>query len=136
MTNPYTPSEAELIPDITEAQITRKRKISAVIFSAISLILNLGMHAVIPQFSEIFESFGADLPFLTQLVLSTYGFYAISFLICIVACFLICINHKVVRQRPKALFSFVIIGFMLSLILAGLSIVSMYLPIFKVSHVV
>jgi len=63
-----------------------------VILTALILIGSLMMIFVIPQISQIFEDFGTNLPFSTQLVINTSNFMAKDYLFIILGVFLLIIG--------------------------------------------
>ena len=90
----------------------------------------------IPSFEKLFSGFGADLPTLTSTVIR-YSKYAIVFaLVVVFPLASMWWNRSSGSLSENQNFRRVIIGFLIALIIGTVTVIAMYLPIFKMGAVV
>jgi len=102
----------------------------------ISTLVYVGIYLAIPSFQDIFESFGADLPALTNFILSTYYFYALFSLLGWVPSVLLYINKANYKAKEKRLFAFVVINLVLAFMTLMITVIGLYQPINQMGSVV
>lgn len=104
-------------------------RMAAMVFAWVLLIgLSVGMQSAVPQFTEVFKSFGADLPLPTMFAMQAYP--CLLLLPLLVAPVWHCWPRKTARLRAAAIFCWVGVG--VNLLTFG----TLYLPIFRLGSVV
>lgn len=104
----------------------------------ISIFFFIAIILVIPQFTEIFKSFGADLPSLTLFVINLHQYFILFIFAGLIPCIILLISSLRGKQHKhqKLLFIAVVTYFVFSIMIFLVSMISMYLPVFRVSTVV
>ena len=95
-----------------------------------SLISFIWLSYVVPEFIELFEEFGSDLPGITKLVINIHdNFYLLA-----IPGFI----GNILIHLKKQLAGWWLVGFsgVMAITLIPLTIIAMYLPIFQMSEVV
>ncbi|WP_163834694.1 hypothetical protein [Spartinivicinus ruber] len=139
MKEPYAVPESSLEDCKIESMSTWAVLLSLGLI-VLSLFIHIGVIFVIPQFQKVFAGFGADLPAITEFVLSTYRFYFLVFLVLLPICTLI-YRKKLIykgkeKRRKNPMLAFSVLIFVLTLVINGFSMISMYIPIFSLGSVV
>ena len=95
-----------------------------------ALISFILLSYVVPEFEELFESFGADLPAFTRLVIGVHDYFYFLAAPGVVG------NLLIYNFNNKA--GWWLVGFsgVMGILLIPLTIIAMYLPIFEMSKVV
>lgn len=95
-----------------------------------ALISFILLSYVIPEFGELFEGFGAELPVFTKLVLTVHEYFYLLALPGVIGNLLI--------YNSKNVAGWWLVGFSgaMGILLIPLTIIAMYLPIFEMSRVV
>ena len=95
-----------------------------------ALIIFILLSYVIPEFEELFEGFGADLPSFTKLVLTIHEYFYLLALPGVIG--------NVLIYNSKNVAGWWLVGFSgaMGILLIPLTIIAMYLPIFEMSRVV
>jgi type II secretory pathway component PulF len=111
---------------------------------ALSLLIGLTLisgiiygviYRTVPQFNELFESFGSELPLLTILVLNTYMFYGLFFLIGFVPCIKLFRNRNAATGNEIKLSLIVVSNFILAILIQGFVLIGLYYPVFQMGEV-
>lgn len=92
-----------------------------------------GVNLVIPQFNDVFQNFGAELPLLTRMFLS--GRYALFALPLIVMTAWALTPRRTPPGNERGIVA-VLVGIGLGVILLPLCVIAMYLPIFHLAGAV
>jgi type II secretory pathway component PulF len=86
----------------------------------------------VPEFEELFASFGAELPSVTLFILSSYCFLSFFAIFNVVPCFYLYKDRAKPGINKGRLMLFVVLGFIWSLFVLGFVVIGLYLPIFKI----
>ena len=106
-------------------------KILAILTAAIILVYGVGAYFILPDFEELFISFGADLPFITKAVLVSYPYWLVALLIPI-GIYIRYLTKRELSEKVKNRILFVFVSMLLfSIVLLPVVIAAMYLPIFE-----
>ena len=108
----------------------------SITLTVISLLIYSAPYNMVPSFEELWEGFGAELPFLTLLMLKTYKFYALLAFIGIIPCVILFLNRFTYRKKQSKLFIIVLLNLFISFSLFAFVIIACYLPIFALGSVV
>jgi type II secretory pathway component PulF len=95
-----------------------------------ALISFILMMFVVPEFEELFEGFGAELPVFTQLILNVHNQFYLLALPGVIGNLLI--------QSFKNRIGWWLVGFtaVMGVLLIPLTVIAMYLPVFEMGNVV
>lgn len=102
----------------------------------VSGILYFMIYIIVPQFKEIFDAFGSELPSFTLFVMDTYRFYSIFILIGVIPCILLFINQSMHRKKQRKLFTVVVFNLVLSFLILCFVLAGLYWPIFQLGSVI
>lgn len=119
---------------ISQPPVKRWMLIVGPVLLFLSALNYLTMFFQAPRFVELFAGFGADLPMLTGIVLTTSPYFGVLILIGLVPCIKL-FNTSDGARASKSLM-WIAAGFGASLILLGIWVTAMYLPIFQMGSVV
>ena len=95
-----------------------------------ALIIFVLLHYVVPEFEELFEGFGAELPFFTRLVLNVHEYFYLLTIPAFVG------NILIYNMKNQLGWWLVGITGVMGILLIPLTIIAMYLPIFQMGNVV
>jgi len=115
---------------------TRKFLLSASCITTIILaILVVAAYFIIPVFTEMFSSFGGELPSTTQFVIATYKYWLIIPIITLAICIDVW-RRSEYTGRYRTLVSYTLLGFVVGTIflVVFVSIFAMYAPIFTMGN--
>ena len=104
------------------------------------VLLSAAIYALIyfngAGFENLFEGFGADLPMITRVVLTSYKWYGILVMVGVVPSFYMFKNRTCFIGNRNRLFARVVASFGLALFMLGVVTAAVYLPIFQMGAVV
>jgi type II secretory pathway component PulF len=126
--NPYAKTPAASLTNAGPQQRVSRSMIALVISWLLLGLLCVAIQSVIPQFGEVFSSFGADLPKLTQLVQAYHEAALLLPVVPILAYFFW-------PRRARRVRAALILCWLSMLPVVGM-MVAMYLPIFRLGAVV
>lgn len=107
--------------------------IASVVFSA---TIYSWVFVATPAFASLYSGFGADLPWLTAVVLATSRFYGLLLLIGLIPCVILVKRRNTIGAERSRLFKLIALGFGLACTLLGVFTVAMYLPVFRMGAAV
>lgn len=104
-------------------------------FSIVNIVLivlySVGGYFVVPQFAELFKSFGADLPLVTKFVLISYHYWFVLLILPLS----ILVKYLITPEPPawtnRILMYITMPMFVFLVFFIPLLVVAMYLPIFE-----
>ncbi|MGI0119861.1 hypothetical protein [Zooshikella sp. RANM57] len=135
MENHYQPPQSDSRREDDNA-ISRWIVPSSLGLTFVSGIIYFAIYKIVPQFKEVFDGFGTDLPLLTLFIIDTYYFYSILILVGVIPCILLFNNRYTYRAKQKKLFSLVIFNLILSFLIFCSVLIGLYWPIFQLGSVV
>ena len=113
----------------TESSNSSSTEKLLLVFGLISSLLTaVVLSALVPQFANVFQSFGAELPFLTK---SLVEFYRAFFLLPI----FVVLAWYLAPKHSRGIMSF-LTGMFCLFGITGISVVLLYLPIFMLGNTV
>jgi type II secretory pathway component PulF len=115
--------------------LTKRKKILGSLLSILPIPLYIGLYNAIPQFADIFSSFGAQLPALTRVFVSSAQYLSIPVYLSLMI-FLVFIICSLASKPTNKLYIAVTWWCILSFLLFLFAMVAMYLPVFLVGNVV
>ena len=136
MSNPYHPPKSKSLESSEQQPPGFWVIVLSVALTIISGMLYSAIYPAVPQFVEIFEGFGAELPWFTQFILDNYYYFGLPYLLGLIPCMILVKNRASVIPSEKHLFMLIVINFVLSFFVIGITVIAMYLPIFKMGNVV
>jgi len=105
------------------------------VLSVFAAVIYWAIVRFVPNFVETFQSFGADLPWLTRTIISIYPL----FLILLIGSLLLNLVWLAKVHKPKwvpILVRLAVCNFIIAVISFAVALVSMYYPIFQLGQVV
>ena len=94
------------------------------------------VYAVVPEFENLFNGFGAELPMFTQFFIGTYQFVVLLPFVLIVPFMLSLVMRSVPLGSVQALRGYAVRTFLVSVGVLTSCIVAMYLPIWQMGAVI
>jgi type II secretory pathway component PulF len=89
------------------------------------------VYAVVPEFANLFNGFGAELPVFTRLFIATYQFVVLLPLVLIAPYMVRLATRSIALGSEQALRGYAVRTFLVSVIVVVGCIVAMYLPTWK-----
>lgn len=108
----------------------------SVVLTGISAAVYAAIYFSGQGFLDLFRGFGADLPFLTRVVLDSFKYYGVLIFIGLAPCIALLWDRERSVTDSNRLFTLVLVSFCLSFVVLGLCVAAAYLPIFKMGAVV
>lgn len=109
-------------------KISKGSIIVSLILATAGAIVSIILSLTVPSFRETFESFGTDLPFVTDLVVSAEGVYVWLAGVCVA----VAVCAIAIRVKPVLIVSCVFSG--LLVLLLPIAMVALYLPVFTMGN--
>ena len=100
------------------------RTLPAFVHVILTALINFGLAGVPAQFTRVFAGFGAELPWLTQILITTP---AVFYVLPITSLLALLAYSQNIQRASQALVTCLI----LSVLLVPLTLAAMYLPIFR-----
>lgn len=142
MPNPYVPPATELAdppPAAPDRQPLAWRVGLLAGFVATTAVLALiaAVAAVqIPRFTEVFRSFGADLPAITRLVVASAPYWGVLPLTSAAGAVIVWRHRQGSRRFRRAALASLVLLATIAIVIVPLASAALYLPIYKLGEVV
>ena len=118
----------------TPVEISTFGKVLCTLMSLATVIIYRGLHKIMIPFSDTFNSFGADLPLLTRLIIKISGVFPYFSMLCF-APMLIWLGFLWGKKFERIIYKVGGRNFQISLVVFIISMFSLYLPIFQLGEV-
>jgi type II secretory pathway component PulF len=109
------------------------KKVLVAILSIVSSLIFFGLGQVIPHFKTTFENFGAEVPTLTNLVVSLSNIYFSLALISLIPIVSLLISSQISFNLKNLIFKATIVFCVFAIFYFMLSLVAIYLPVLELS---
>ena len=102
---------------------------ASLVFAAAGATVSIIVSRVVPSFGETFDSFGTDLPLITNLVVSAKDVYPWMAVVGII----VAVSKIPIRLKSVFILSCVVSGFLM--LLLPIAMLALYLPVFTMGNV-